>query len=254
MLFRSGFITGELSRPPAQPEFPEEYEIYDLTTNRRALEIKDPANPRRPAPYRVFPPTRPSNRSEVHALSVALEAMLDAAGNSTTHALQAWDHTFAELVRQVFVQCSDRGELLGRVRRAYGHYLSELVQRLRALEATKREQELHELKAEKQKLMQELGHETGARKQQGVIALLQRGVAQTKGAAQAKAAAEKKSTAGEKATGVVGEVIDKFMASAPAEREQIWNHMLQSSSVSTRRSPHPCTSHVIQHTWQHVTA
>ena len=36
-------------------------------------------------------------------------------------ALQAWDVCFSELVRQVFVQCNDRGELLGRVRRAHQH-------------------------------------------------------------------------------------------------------------------------------------
>ena len=47
--------------------------------------------------------------------------MLTAAGPRTMEALQAWDVCFSELVRQVFVQCNDRGELLGRVRRAHQH-------------------------------------------------------------------------------------------------------------------------------------
>ena len=39
-------------------------------------------------------------------------AMLEAAGPRTPQALQAWDLCLSELVRQVFVQCNDRGELL----------------------------------------------------------------------------------------------------------------------------------------------
>ena len=67
-----------------------------------------------------------------HSLSLSsvlpIERMLAAAGPRTMEALQAWDVCFSELVRQVFVQCNDRGELLGRVRRAQQHYLAQLVQ------------------------------------------------------------------------------------------------------------------------------
>ena len=37
------------------------------------------------------------------------------------------------------MHCSERGELLGRVRRAMRHYLGELVGRVRAMEAGARE-------------------------------------------------------------------------------------------------------------------
>ena len=94
------FCTGELPPAPPQTDFPEEYEIFDLTTNRRSIEIAEPANPSR-VTYRVYPPTQPSNRLEVHSLAAALEDMLQSAGTSTTQALEAWDRTFAELVRQV---------------------------------------------------------------------------------------------------------------------------------------------------------
>eukprot|EP00966_Prymnesium_polylepis_P159343 3682623-Prymnesium_polylepis.1 len=63
--------------------------------------------------------------------------------------------------------------------------------------------------------------------------VLVRTAAQNKGAAAAKLAAEKNKAEG-KVAGQVGEVTDKFMAATQAEREQIWNAMLQSSSVKSR--------------------
>ena len=57
----------------------------------------------------------------------------------------------------VFVGCTDRGELLGRVRRAHAHYLHELLERIRTLEATERERELQRLRAEVDALSAKLG-------------------------------------------------------------------------------------------------
>lgn len=149
---------GSLPPPPPPAALPEEYEIFDLAACGQAIEFRSPSRCCR-AQYRVYPPTRPSTRSDVQQLAVVLEQMLDEAGTSTSLALKAWDCTFAELVRQVFVQCSDRGELLGRVRRAYGHYLSELMRRLRALQGTRREHELRQLQEENKRLLEELGYD-----------------------------------------------------------------------------------------------
>ena len=192
-------------------------EIFDLSSESRPLEIVSPGQPSR-VTYRVYPPTQPSSRLEVRTLATALESMLQAAGSSTTHALEAWDHTFAELVPQVFVHCSDRGELLGRVRRAYGHYISELIKRLRALEVTEREALLERLMDENAKLKEDMEAEGIQRKRSGVVNLLQRATAASKGASEAKASVEKNKTEGQKSGGFVQTSLDKFNAASQVQQ------------------------------------
>lgn len=125
-----GPLAVKLPAPPLPPptEVPEEYHVYDLIDERKVLSLGDRSR------YRIFPSTRPSNRSEVQHLGRALEQMLLRAGANSAEALRAWDVVFAELVRQVFVGCGERGELLGRVRRAYSHYLACLMERVRTME------------------------------------------------------------------------------------------------------------------------
>jgi len=122
----SGSLFEDLPPPPPPTDVPEEYHIYDVQAERKQVVLGESA--KRNEAYRIFPAVQPSNRSQVVHLAATLERMLAAAGPRTMEALQAWDVCFSELVRQVFVQCNDRGELLGRVRRAQQHYLAQLVQ------------------------------------------------------------------------------------------------------------------------------
>ena len=109
----SGSLFEDLPPPPPPTDVPEEYHIYDVQAERKQVVLGESA--KRNEAYRIFPAVQPSNRSQVVHLAATLERMLAAAGPRTTEALQAWDVCFSELVRQVFVQCNDRGELLGRV-------------------------------------------------------------------------------------------------------------------------------------------
>ncbi len=69
--------------------------------------------PRRPAP----PPSyaRPSTRAEAISLSERLRATLCEGGNRES-VDAAWHGVFCELVRQVYVHCNERGQLLDAVR------------------------------------------------------------------------------------------------------------------------------------------
>ena len=162
-------LTTEMAAPAPTPT-EDVYNIFKLAEKRKGFEVEDPTE-RRPA-VRSFPPTRPPTRSEVHQLAAKLDEMLERAGPRTSLALQAWDVTFAELVRQVFLHCSDRGELLGRVRRAYSHYVSELVRRVRQLEATEQQQELLKLREENARLRERLAEAEGAGRRASVVSRL----------------------------------------------------------------------------------
>ena len=80
---------------------------------------------RRTRQFRVFQ-ARPSNRS---GLPPAAHARAPPRGGGAVGGRRPrrMGQVFSELVRQVFVGFSDRGELLGRVRRAHAHYLTSLA-------------------------------------------------------------------------------------------------------------------------------
>lgn len=180
----SGTLAVEIAPPEPPPsEIPEEYRLYDLHATRRAatLVAASPRGVQQTASYVVFPSTRPSNRSEVHHLARTLEAMLEKAGPRTAEALGAWDLTLSELVRQVFVSCADRGELLGRVRRAYRHYICEMVDRVRFMESTAREVEIRRLEKENAELKAQLGESKTAVKRSLVLSRFQTAYAQNAG-------------------------------------------------------------------------
>ncbi len=171
----SGSLFEELTPPPPPSEIPEEYHLYDMQVERKQVTLGESKGSEA---YRVFPAVQPSNRSQVVHLAATLEQMLEAAGPQTKQALEAWDTCFSELVRQVqsrhisppspasprippppppparpplrqvFVQCNDRGELLGRVRRAYQHYLAQLFEKVQRYENAEREVELRQLRRE----------------------------------------------------------------------------------------------------------
>ena len=85
--------------------------------------------------YRAY--SRPSNRTEAIQLAAEVEARLVAAGTDARSASQCWQGALRELVRQVYVHCAERGELLDRVRAWYEGELG----RLRAVERKGREKE-----------------------------------------------------------------------------------------------------------------
>jgi hypothetical protein len=72
---------------------------------------------------------RPSNRSEAVQLAESLERKLKEYEHDHRATERTWQLAFAEVVRQVYVHCAERGVLLDRVRRWYDLELS----RVRAL-------------------------------------------------------------------------------------------------------------------------
>ena len=91
-----GALAVELPPPPEPPpsEIPEEFCVYDAQLASQQLPLAS-------SKVKIFPTSKPSNRSEVVLLARCLEAMLAQAGARTADALRAWDVTFGELVRQV---------------------------------------------------------------------------------------------------------------------------------------------------------
>ena len=85
--------------------------------------------------YRSY--SRPSNRTEAIQLAEALEQQLEATKHDVRGSEHCWAGTFRELVRQVYVHCAERGELLERVRAWH----EEELKRLHTAERKARERE-----------------------------------------------------------------------------------------------------------------
>ncbi|PIK62067.1 putative axonemal dynein light chain domain-containing protein 1 [Apostichopus japonicus] len=98
-----------------------------------------------------FPSMKPTSRYEVLQLQEALEAMLEKAGvkdeevevkgPTQMHNLlelikkeqNIYNIVFHELIRQTTVECSERGELLSRVRELYNHLLDKVPRQIKSL-------------------------------------------------------------------------------------------------------------------------
>mmetsp|Transcript_20857 Transcript_20857/g.45328 ORF Transcript_20857/g.45328 Transcript_20857/m.45328 type:complete len:529 (-) Transcript_20857:139-1725(-) len=144
--------------PPAATAgtIPAEYAVYSAASERRPVELGRQHGASRHSGFRVFPATQPAGRAEALRLGEVLDEMLDAAGSNSAEALRAWDEVFGELVRQVFMNCSERGELLGRVRRAYQYYISEMARRLHTSDGSVAIAELRHLQDELSDLREQL--------------------------------------------------------------------------------------------------
>ena len=187
------------------------------------------------ARYRIFPSTRPSSRSEVHMLARALEGMLRKAGPRTTDALRAWDIAFSELVRQSFVTCADRGELLGRVRRAYDHYLAALVERVRFMEGTERETTLRRLEAENAELRTKVGQATHMARSNKVTGLFRAAAAEGHGKREAMLEVERKESTEKAKAGSPSEIcVRAYSSCPPPEQAGVWKDMLQVATGKAR--------------------
>lgn len=244
---QQGSLAVEIPPPPPPPEteIPEEYFVFDLEANRRPVTLKDEladadgggggGGSDLLARYRIFPSTRPSSRSEVHLLAQVLERMLRQAGPRTSEALRAWDLAFSELVRQVFVACVDRGELLGRVRRAYDHYLAALIDRVRYMEGTEREVELRRLEAENGELKKRLGETQTAARSSKVMGLFRAAAAEGRGSRMAIEATEIKQSNEKAKAGSPSEVcLRAYNGCPPAEQAGVWKDMLSAATGKAR--------------------
>jgi hypothetical protein len=222
-------------REPPPTEIPVEFHIYDLASDRQpALLLPAADGGGRQSQYRIFPSTRPSSRSEVRLLAQALDRMLDEAGARTADALLAWDLTLAELVRQTFVHCAERGELLGRVRRAYSHYIGGLLSRVRFMEGTERESELRRLESENGELRSQLGDSQAAFKRSSVLGRFRSAYSTSNALAVASAEAEAEKQ--KHAAGSKGEACLKAFAACPLDEQQaVWKDMLVAASGKARK-------------------
>jgi len=130
--------------PVPSSELPDEWHIYAAQRDKRAFNLNNAATlaAGQPMPhlrYRVFPSMSPSSRAEVLQLAHVLEHMLARMPiTETVHQLEIYDLVLSELVRQVWVQCSERGQLLGFVRRAYARLVRMSVERIGQLESAVR--------------------------------------------------------------------------------------------------------------------
>lgn len=86
---------------------------------------------------------RPSNRSEAVQLTQNLDRRLSEPNADFLATERAWQVTFCELVRQVYVHCAERGELLDRIRRWYEMELKRLNDML--AKSKERERKLQEM-------------------------------------------------------------------------------------------------------------
>lgn len=86
--------------------------------------------------------SRPSNRSEAVQLSENLERKLSEYEHDYRATERTWQLAFAEVVRQVYVHCAERGVLLDRIRRWYDLELSRV--RALARHSTDKERRLRE--------------------------------------------------------------------------------------------------------------
>ena len=91
--------------------------------------------------YRVHPPARPSTRAEALRLSAVADELLEAAGDDLHAQMRAIEDVLQELVRQVYVHCSERGSLLERVRVTHHGWFVKL---LLALDETRAERDAAE--------------------------------------------------------------------------------------------------------------
>ena len=87
--------------------------------------------------------SRPSNRSEAIQLAENLDRKLQDAQRDFLATQRSWQITFCEVVRQVYVHCTERGELLDRVRRWYELEFKRLNATLE--KARERERKLQEM-------------------------------------------------------------------------------------------------------------
>eukprot|EP00302_Diacronema_sp_CCMP2436_P003764 CAMPEP_0179840836 /NCGR_PEP_ID=MMETSP0982-20121206/2157_1 /TAXON_ID=483367 /ORGANISM="non described non described, Strain CCMP 2436" /LENGTH=620 /DNA_ID=CAMNT_0021724771 /DNA_START=80 /DNA_END=1940 /DNA_ORIENTATION=+ len=128
--------------PPS--ELPDEWHIYSAQREKRAFNLAAAASlatgqSERDLPkYRVFPSTMPSSRSEVLLLQQVLERMLERVSSRWEEQADVYDVVLSELVRQVMVACSERGQLLGIVRQSYARLMRMSTERIGQLERTAR--------------------------------------------------------------------------------------------------------------------
>jgi len=138
-----GTLDRVMPTAPPPTELPDEYHIFSASRNGRSFDLSRAALgmgalPGETPRYRIFPSTNPSSRHEVLLLNEALGKMLQVSGGKWEAQADVYDLVLAELVRQVWVHCTERGQLLGRVRRAFARLVRIASERISQLEQTVR--------------------------------------------------------------------------------------------------------------------
>ena len=121
----------------------------------RSLATMPPSSPRKQLPPATY--TRPPTRADVSSIEESLRAAVEK-GGPRDKLDAAWHSAFLELVRQVYVHCNQRGQLLDSVRVYLERQLSDTRVRLREQQV-----ELSQLRREAAVLS---GGDGGARKQE----------------------------------------------------------------------------------------
>jgi hypothetical protein len=135
-----------MPQPVPPSELPDEWHIWAAAKEKRAFNLSHAVSVAvggQPLPdlprYRIFPSTTPSSRQEVLLLAQALDAMLARVSAARwEEQAEVYDLVLSELVRQVWVNCSERGQLLGSVRRAFARLMRVRNERVAQLELTAR--------------------------------------------------------------------------------------------------------------------
>eukprot|EP01028_Stygiella_incarcerata_P010532 TRINITY_DN547_c0_g1_i3.p1 TRINITY_DN547_c0_g1~~TRINITY_DN547_c0_g1_i3.p1 ORF type:complete len:1259 (+),score=415.71 TRINITY_DN547_c0_g1_i3:96-3779(+) len=111
---------------------------------------------------RIFPSTQPTSRAEVLHLAQVADVLVSHAmkkshriiSQEARERLQIWDIIFTEVVRQVFVGCTERGVLLDRVRKEYYRIMTGMFEKFDELCIV--EENLHKTRAKWETDMNEL--------------------------------------------------------------------------------------------------
>ena len=147
--------------------------------------------------------------------------------------MRAVDATLEEIIRQDYFVCAERGELLGRVRRGYDHYLGKLVERVRFMECTDREMRLRQVEAELAQSKKKGFEDSRKMSKLNVSSLFRTAAAETRGEQQAEAKMEKKRAKEEaKAGAFADQALKAFEQCTPGEQQTAFKSMLVAVNLS----------------------
>ena len=137
---RADPITAAVAPTELPKPWREKHARINLRIPSRAGRAAGPSSS--PVRYAVYPASKPPSRSEALQLGRVLDEGLAGAGGDVREEMSVWDRVLSELIRQVYVHCAERGDLLERVRVQQGEWM---VGMLRAIDEVKAEAERAEV-------------------------------------------------------------------------------------------------------------
>lgn len=140
---------------------------------------------------------------------------------------------FEELVRQTFVECAERGELLGRVRRGYDYYLSALVERVRFIEGTDRESRLRQVETELAQFKKRSTDAESKMTRLNVVSMLRTASAEVHGERKAEAKADKAKAKEEAKAGAFSDqAVKAFEQCTPGDQQSAFKQMIVQTNAT----------------------